>query len=78
MINLSPYNVCEQLELGELKANSIILQLVDRYIKIPKDIVKDVLVRVDKFSNPMNFVVLDMKWYFKVEFWEYNFITEYF
>ena len=58
-VNLLPYSMYKQLGLGELKPTSITLSLVDRYIKIPKGIVEDVLIQVDKFYYPMDFVVLD-------------------
>ena len=45
--------------LGELKPTNITLSLGDRSVKIPKGIVKDVLVKVDKFYYPVDFVVLD-------------------
>ena len=45
--------------LGELKPTSITLSLVDRCIKIPKGTVEDVLIQVDKFYYPVDFVVLD-------------------
>ena len=47
------------LGLGELEPTNITLQLADRSVKIPKGIVKDVLVQVDKFYFPVDFVVLD-------------------
>ena len=49
----------KQLRLGELKPTSITLYLVDRSIKIPKGIVEDVLIQVDNFYYPIDFVVLD-------------------
>ena len=58
-VNLLPYSVCKQLGLGELKATNITLSLADRSVKIPKGIVEDVLVKVDKFYYPLDFVVLD-------------------
>ena len=58
-MNLLPYSVYKQLGLGELKPTSITLSLADRSVKIPKGIVEDVLVKVDKFYYPVNFVVLD-------------------
>ena len=45
--------------MGELKPTNITLSLADRWVKIPKGIVKDVLVKVDKFYYPVDFVVLD-------------------
>ena len=58
-VNLLPYSMYKQLGLGELKPTSITLSLVDRSIKIPKGTVEDVLIRVDKFYYPVDFVVLD-------------------
>ena len=49
----------KQLGLGELKPTNITLSLADRSVKIPKGIVEDVLVKVDKFYYPVDFVVLD-------------------
>ena len=58
-VNLLPYSVYKQLGLGVLKPTNITLSLADRSVKIPKGIVEDVLVKVDKFYYPVDFVVLD-------------------
>ena len=58
-VNLLPYSLYKQLGLGELKLTTITLSLADRSVKIPKGIVEDVLVKVDKFYYPVDFVVLD-------------------
>ena len=58
-VNLFPYSVYVELGLGELELTNITLQLADRSVKIPRGIVKDVLVQVDKFYFPVDFVVLD-------------------
>ena len=58
-VNLLPYSVYKYLGLGELKPTTIILSLADRSIKIPKGTVEDVLIQVDKFYYPVDFVVLD-------------------
>ena len=60
-VNLLPYSMYKQLRLGELKPTSITLSLADRSIKIPKGTVEDVLIQVDKFYYPVDFVVLDIK-----------------
>ena len=60
-VNLLPYSVYKQLGLGELKPTNITISLVDRSIKIPKGIIEDVLVKVDKFYYPVDFIVLDTK-----------------
>ena len=49
----------KHLGLEELKPTNITLPLADRSVKIPKGIVEDVLVKVDKFYYPIDFVVLD-------------------
>ncbi|RVW91117.1 hypothetical protein CK203_039892 [Vitis vinifera] len=59
IVNLLPYSVYKQLGLGELKPTSIILSLADRFVKIPRGMIEDVLVQVDKFYYPVDFVVLD-------------------
>ena len=58
-VNLLPYSVYKQLGLGELKPTNITLSLADRSVKNPKGIVEDVLVKIDKFYYPIDFVVLD-------------------
>ncbi|RVW77831.1 hypothetical protein CK203_054420 [Vitis vinifera] len=58
-VNLLPYSVYKQLGLGDLKPTSITLSLADRSMKIPRGIIEDVLVQVDNFYYPVNFVVLD-------------------
>nr|CAN70775.1 hypothetical protein VITISV_036087 [Vitis vinifera] len=58
-VNLLPYSVYKELGLGELKSTSITLSLADRSVKIPRGVIEDVLVQVDKFYYPVDFVVLD-------------------
>ncbi|XP_075670221.1 uncharacterized protein LOC142639987 [Castanea sativa] len=49
----------EQIGLGELKPTTMTLQLADRSVKIPRGIIEDVLIKVDAFYFPVDFVVLD-------------------
>jgi hypothetical protein len=60
-VNLLPYLVYLQLGLGELKPTSMTLQLADRSMKIPRGVVEDVLIKLDKFYFPIDFIVLDME-----------------
>ena len=60
-VNLLPYAVYKQLGLGELKPTTITLSLADRTIKISKGTMEDVLIQVDKFYYPVDFVVLDIE-----------------
>jgi hypothetical protein len=48
-----------QLGLGELKPTSMTLKLADRLVKVPRGIVEDVLINVDKFYFPVDFILLD-------------------
>ena len=58
-VNLLPFSMYKKLGLGELKPTTITLSLADRSIKIPKGTFEDVLIQVDKFYYPVDFVVLD-------------------
>ncbi|RVW19767.1 Transposon Ty3-I Gag-Pol polyprotein [Vitis vinifera] len=58
-VNLLPYSVYKQLGLGGLKPTAITLSLADRSVKIPRGVIEDVLVQVNKFYYPVDFVVLD-------------------
>ncbi|CAA0841015.1 Unknown protein, partial [Striga hermonthica] len=60
-INLMPLSIFRKLGLGEVKPSTVILQLADRSVTYPKGIVEDVLVKIDKFIFPVDFVVLDME-----------------
>jgi hypothetical protein len=54
-VNLLSYSVYLQLGLKELKPTSMTLQLADRSMKIPRGIIEDVLIKVDKFYFPVDF-----------------------
>ncbi|RVW63953.1 hypothetical protein CK203_056785 [Vitis vinifera] len=58
-VNLLPYSMYKQLGLGGLKPTTMTLSLADRSVKIPRGLIEDVLVQVDKFYYPVDFVVLD-------------------
>jgi hypothetical protein len=58
-VNLLPYSVYLKLGLGELKPTTVTLQLADRSLKRPRGILEDVLIKVDKFYFPMDFIVID-------------------
>ena len=55
-VNLLPYSVYKQLGLGELKPTTKTLSLADWSEKIPKGTIEDVLVQVDKFYYPVDFL----------------------
>ncbi|GJU72082.1 DNA-directed DNA polymerase [Tanacetum coccineum] len=59
-ISLMPYTMYGKLGLGELKATRMSLELADRSIQYPRGIIGNVLIKVDKFVLPIDFVILDM------------------
>ncbi|KAL0406557.1 UNVERIFIED_CONTAM: hypothetical protein Slati_3969600 [Sesamum latifolium] len=60
-IILMPYSIFAKLGMHELTPTIVTLQLADRSIKYPRGIVEDVLVKVEKFVIPVDFIVLDME-----------------
>jgi hypothetical protein len=58
-VNLLPYSVYLKLGLGELKPTTVTLQLADRSLKRPRGILEDVLIKVNKFYFPVDFIVID-------------------
>ncbi|GJU27994.1 DNA-directed DNA polymerase [Tanacetum coccineum] len=59
-ISLMSYTMYEKLGLREPKATRMSLELVDRSIQYPRGIIENVLIKVDKFVLPIDFVILDM------------------
>ncbi|XP_070047404.1 uncharacterized protein [Nicotiana tomentosiformis] len=62
-INLIPLSIYRKLEkeIAKIRSAQISLQLADQTTLIPKGIVEDVLVRVDNFVFPVDFIVVNMK-----------------
>ncbi|GJW46874.1 ribonuclease H-like domain, reverse transcriptase, RNA-dependent DNA polymerase [Tanacetum coccineum] len=59
-ISVMPFSTYTKLGLGELAPTKLIVKLADRTVKRPKGIAENVLVRINKFVFPVDFVVLDM------------------
>ncbi|XP_062109424.1 uncharacterized protein LOC133820148 [Humulus lupulus] len=60
-INLMSLPVLRRLGLGEARPTTVTLQLADHSLTHPRGIIEDVLVKVDKFIFPADFIVLDME-----------------
>ncbi|XP_075500061.1 uncharacterized protein LOC142538632 [Primulina tabacum] len=60
-INLKPLSVFRKLGLDEPKPTQMSLQLADGFVRHPRGVKEDVLVKVGKFTFPTDFVVLDME-----------------
>ncbi|XP_076952020.1 uncharacterized protein LOC143625620 [Bidens hawaiensis] len=60
-INLMPYSLYKKLDLGEPVPTRMSLSLADHSEKYPRGIMENVLVKVDKFFFPVDFVILDIE-----------------
>ncbi|XP_062076221.1 uncharacterized protein LOC133780582 [Humulus lupulus] len=58
-INLMPMSIFKKLGIGEARLTTVTLQLADRSMAHPEGKIEDVLVQVDKFIFPANFIILD-------------------
>ncbi|KAJ9566409.1 hypothetical protein OSB04_002375 [Centaurea solstitialis] len=58
-IKLMPLSVFTTLGIGEARPTTISIQLADKSIVWPKGKIEDVLVQVDKFIFPTDFIILD-------------------
>ncbi|KAJ8767498.1 hypothetical protein K2173_017542 [Erythroxylum novogranatense] len=60
-VSLLPLSICQKLDIEELKPTTISLQLADRSIKYPQDILENIPLKVGNFFIPVDFVVLEME-----------------
>ncbi|XP_024969568.1 uncharacterized protein LOC112508936 [Cynara cardunculus var. scolymus] len=60
-INLMSLSVFNTLGIGEARPTTVTLQLANRSIAYPKGKIEDVLVQVDKFIFPADFIILDFE-----------------
>ena len=65
-INLMPLSIYKKLGLGDPKPTAMRLLMVDRTVKRPIGILHDVLVKVESFIFPTDFVILDCEVNFEV------------
>nr|KYP60313.1 hypothetical protein KK1_015766 [Cajanus cajan] len=60
-INLMTLSMLDRVVQVIVKLTCMTLQLVDRFIKYPYGVIENMLVKVDKFTFPADFVILDME-----------------
>ena len=60
-INLMSWSIFKKLKLGEARLMTVTLQLANQSLTHLRGIIGEVLVKVDKFIFPTNFIILDMK-----------------
>ncbi|XP_062114199.1 uncharacterized protein LOC133825248 [Humulus lupulus] len=58
-INLMPMSVLKKLGIGEAKPTTVTLQLADHSMAHSEGKIEDVIVQVDKFIFPADFIILD-------------------
>ncbi|GJT21206.1 hypothetical protein Tco_0891143 [Tanacetum coccineum] len=58
-VNVLPRNIFEYLGLRNLSETEMLVEMADMRKKAPLGIVKDILVKIDKFLFPSDFVILD-------------------
>ncbi|GJX00236.1 zinc knuckle CX2CX4HX4C containing protein, partial [Tanacetum coccineum] len=58
-VNVLPRNIFEYLELTNLSETKMLVEMADMRKKAPLGIVRDILVKIDKFMFPSDFVILD-------------------
>ncbi|XP_015960707.1 uncharacterized protein LOC107484670 [Arachis duranensis] len=58
-INLMRYSLVRKLCIEEVKPIQMSLELVDKLVICPRGVIENLLVKVDKFIFPADFVVLD-------------------
>ncbi|GKD62800.1 hypothetical protein Tco_1300309, partial [Tanacetum coccineum] len=59
-VSIMPLSMFKWLGLGKLKPVSMTVEMADRTKSMPKGIVENFLVKIDKFIFPIDFVILDM------------------
>ena len=60
-INLMPKFIFKMLGIGEVRPTTVMLQLANQSLAYPEGKIEDVLVRVNKFIFPTDFIVLDFE-----------------
>ncbi|XP_050890014.1 uncharacterized protein LOC127095355 [Lathyrus oleraceus] len=59
-VSLMPLSIYKKSGIGTVQDTRMTLQFVDRSVRRPYGIMEDVLVKIDKFVFPVDFVILEM------------------
>ncbi|XP_016199732.1 uncharacterized protein LOC107640746 [Arachis ipaensis] len=60
-INVIPLSFMKRLNINELKSTDVIIQFADKTQMQAEGVVENVLVKVENYFHPTNFVVLEME-----------------
>ncbi|XP_071741044.1 uncharacterized protein [Rutidosis leptorrhynchoides] len=64
-INILSSSFVDRYELGTLKRTDILIQLADRSMRTPMGMLKNVIVKVEDFYYPVDFIVMDIETNFR-------------
>ncbi|GJR01124.1 RNA-directed DNA polymerase, eukaryota, reverse transcriptase zinc-binding domain protein [Tanacetum coccineum] len=59
-ISIMPFSMYKRLGIGKLETIKMNIELADNSKCIPKGIVRDLLIKIDKFILPIDFIILDV------------------
>ncbi|GKC96627.1 zinc knuckle CX2CX4HX4C containing protein, partial [Tanacetum coccineum] len=59
-VSIKPFSMFKRLVLGKLKPVNMIVEMADRTTQVSKGIIENLLIKIDNFIFPVNFVILDM------------------
>ncbi|GJY99646.1 putative reverse transcriptase domain-containing protein [Tanacetum coccineum] len=59
-ISIMPFSMYKRLGIGKLELINMIIKMADNTKCTPKGIVENLLIKIDKFIFPVDFVILDM------------------
>ncbi|GJV00985.1 hypothetical protein Tco_1330255 [Tanacetum coccineum] len=65
-ISIMPLLMFKRLGIEELKPKNMVIEMADRTKITPKGIVENLLIKIDKFIFPIDFMILDMVEYLKI------------
>ncbi|GKE59331.1 uncharacterized protein Tco_1498516, partial [Tanacetum coccineum] len=58
-VNVLPRTIFDKHDFGQLKNTDVFIQLADQSTKVPRGMLTDVIVKVEDFYYPVDFIVLD-------------------
>ncbi|XP_071714063.1 uncharacterized protein [Rutidosis leptorrhynchoides] len=64
-INILPSSFVDRYKLGTLKQTNILIQLADQSMRTPRGMLENVIVKVEDFYNPVDFIVMDIETNFR-------------
>ncbi|GJS00732.1 zinc knuckle CX2CX4HX4C containing protein [Tanacetum coccineum] len=59
-ITIMPFSMYKRLGIGKLEPINMLIEMADNTKCAPKGIVENLLIKIDKFIYPVDFVILDM------------------